>query len=420
MSSRPKLLAILDRSPFPADDGVRYPIAAHLTGLQDDWDLDLLLVTPTGAKKTGKDEIEASELRYGDLLQATSPPAGKLSRFFGESLHGIPYGHHPVLTDSEIASILGNRQYDAIYVAPILLALWAEVVARLLPKRPTLVLNLNDSISEKYRRFMDLAKMKHLPLRSRVNHGLKSSRSWWAPRLESKMLALFDLVLVQTPRDRNSIIADCGEPIAEKLLIAPNGIKDYLLDSPYEAAADKRLVHIGALVHNRRELLLWFISQVYLQVKSALPDVTLQLAGSLSQQDRKYLDTIPGITAHGFVENLDSVLQGSTMSIAPMFMRTGLVNKNLDSLAAGVPCSGIKAFNGVEGFQSGMHGFEVTTAKQWSDLLIDVLQKPELLLEVSKAGRKLVSENCRWETTLAKVSDRMLKLIDAPRTAVGK
>ena len=419
MSSRPKLLAILDRSPFPADDGVRYPIAAHLTGLQDDWDLDLLLVTPTGAKKTGKEEIEASDLRYGALLQASAPPAGKFSRFLGESLSGIPYGHHPVIPDSEVASILGNRQYDAVYVAPILLALWAEAVARVLPKRPTVVLNLNDSISEKYRRFMDLAKMSHLPIRSRLNHGLKSSRALWAPRLESKMLGLFDLVLVQTPRDHSSIMADCGDSMRDKLLITPNGIKEYLLESPYRAAADKRLVHIGALVHNRRELLFWFISQVFPKVKTSLPDVTLHLAGSLSQQDRKYLDTVPGITAHGFVENLDSVLQDSTMSIAPMFMRTGLVNKNLDSLAAGVPCSGIKAFNGVEGFQSGVHGFEVESASQWSDLLIDVLQKPDLLNEVSSAGRKLVSNNCRWETTLARINDRMHELISAPRTAIG-
>ncbi|MCG8448182.1 MAG: glycosyltransferase family 4 protein [Pirellulales bacterium] len=413
MSLRPKLLAILDRSPFPSDDGVHYPIAGHLKGLQNDWDIDLLLVNRPQAIQSSKIAIEESGFPFGEVLEAVPPARGRVSRFLGECLGGRPYSHHPVISEQRLRELTAGRDYDAIYSAPMLVALWADAVARVLPQRPLVVLNLNDSVSEKFRRLFDLAKISGLPPGARLRFGLRSARAMYMPRLERKMLGFFDLVCVQTPRDRDALLADCGEAIAPKLVLAPNGIKEDLLKLPYQGANEKRLVHIGGLVHNRRELLMWFVSKVYLDVRRQLPDVTLHLAGSISPEDKAYLESIPGITAHGFVENLEEVLQTSTMSVAPMFMRTGLINKNLDSMAAGVPCSGIKAFNGIAGFRNGQHGFEVSDAAQWSALLVDVLQKPELLNRVSAAGRELVKESCRWQTTLSRINDRMQSMIQS-------
>lgn len=411
MPSRPKLLAILDRSPFPPDDGVSYPVAGHLEGLGKDWDIDLLLIKRSGVKQAAMPTSSATGFHFGEVIEMTPPPSGMASRFIGECLGRRPYAYHPVVPDAQLAESVAGRSYHAIYAAPMRVALWADALARTLPTRPLVVLNLNDSVSEKFRRFYDLAKISKLKPPSRLWHAARSTRVVYMPRLERNMLRLFDLVLVQTPRDRDAIVADCGEATAGKLLLAPNGIKEELLGLPYNSAAESRLVHIGALVGNRRDLLMWFVSQVYVPVQRQLSGVTLHLAGSLSQEDRSYLASIPGITVHGFVDNLQDVLQNATMSIAPMFMRTGLINKILDSMAAGIPCSGIKAFNGITGFRNGEHGFEVNDAAQWRDLLVDVLQKPHLLTDVSAAGRELVKENCRWHTTISRINDRMQSMI---------
>lgn len=418
MSSRPKLLAILDRSPYPADDGVAYPMAGHLEGLAEHWDIDLLWIQAPHSPPPSSAVAHQLAQLFRNVFEVTHPARrSRLQRLCGEVFGGVPLAHYPAPKSQFFRELLEGRAYDAVYTAPMLAGLWAATVAEALPRRPLLVFNLNDSLSEKFRRFGDLARMPTLPAKSRLRHGLHSLRVAYMPRLERKMLGLFDLILVQTPRDRDAVAADCGPAIAERLLIASNGIKEELLELPYAAAGDKRLVHIGALVHNRRELLRWFVGQVYIPLQRELPGVSLELAGSLSAQDKTELEAIPGISAHGFVPRLEDVLQTATMSIAPMFMRTGIINKNLDSMAAGVPCSGIKAFNGIPGFQSGVHGFELRDADAWRRSLVEVLQNPPLLEKVSAAGRQLVADNCRWEATVSRIHQRMVSMIDAQHTS---
>ena len=140
--------------------------------------------------------------------------------------------------------------------------------------------------------------------------------------------------------------------------------------------------------------------------------MTIQLAGSMSAADRQLLQQMPGVEPLGFVDDVRDVLSQATMSIAPLFMRSGLVNKLLDSMAAGVPSSGTRAFNGFPGFENGVHGFDVDNAQQWQSVLFETLQDPELLTRVSVAGRKLASENLRWETTVQQLNNRLSEMVD--------
>ena len=114
----------------------------------------------------------------------------------------------------------------------------------------------------------------------------------------------------------------------------------------------------------------------------------------------------------GFVDDLAAALGEATMSIAPLFMRSGLVNKMLDCMAAGVPCSGARVFNGFPGFENGVHGFDVESASEWRDVLTKTLQNPEQLRDVSEAGRKLVSENLRWSQTVQRIHESLLRLVE--------
>ncbi len=411
MSTRLRLLAVLDRNPFPPNDGVSYPIANHLRGLSPDWDIDLLLVRGSGA---GEDEVVVPQdngFAFGKVFEAVARPLGRSARLWGECLRGIPYGHHSPIAKSKLKELLVGQTYDALYAAPTSVVLWAKSIAEVLPSRPLMVLNLNDSLSEMYRRRFDLARMSSLGLRSRISYALSSARVGYAPRLERKTLEQFDLVFVQTPRDRDAVISDCGASMSDRLLVAPNGIKEELLQLPYLTAGGKNLVHIGPLALIRRDLLLWFVNEVFTNVREEVAEVKLHLAGSVTPSDRDFLGRIPGVVVHGFVENLNDILQLATMSVAPMFMRSGLVNKNLDSMAAGVPCSGIRAFNGVPGFENGVHGFELNNAEEWRRLLIDVLRDPKRLEKVSESGRRLVSENLRWHSTIAKINDRMQSMV---------
>lgn len=413
MSTRRNLLAILATNPFPASDGTTYPIAGQLEGLSRWWKIDILEVRLPNARQ-GFDTKTHYEIAR-DVLAISAPDSGgKLWNISGELLGGRPYFIQPASPPNEIAKVIGNRSYDAIYVSPLGLANWATAVAQCQPIRPKLILNQNDSITERFRRDYDLFKLRVLSWRNSAKHFLQSLRARYMAAFEKQIHSHFDLILVQTKRDRDVIIADTGVDVADKLLVAPNGIKESLLDLEYRQANDQRLLHLGGLSRNRRDLVFWFLRDVFLPVRQQLPRVTIQLAGSMSAADRKLLEQMPGVHPLGFVDDVRDVLATATMSIAPLFMRSGLVNKVIDSMAAGVPASGTKAFNGLPGFENGKHGFDVVDAPSWRDLLAQTLSDPELLSRVSLSGRQLVSQHLRWQKTVDSLHHRLCQLVDCP------
>ena len=107
------------------------------------------------------------------------------------------------------------------------------------------------------------------------------------------------------------------------------------------------------------------------------------------------------------------------MSIAPLFMRSGLVNKVIDSMAAGVPSSGTNVFNGLPGFVNGRHGFNVFDAQQWQELLVEKLTDPQALHQVSVAGRELVQQQMRWPKTVERLHQKLIQIVDKTATENG-
>ena len=414
MSSERNLLAILDTNPFPASDGKTYPIEGHLKGLAEWWNIDILEVRKANVSHGFETGTHRTLARHVMQVQAP-PPANKLSKLTGELLGGRPYFLNPVSSNVQLKTALRDRRYDAIYVSPVGLVEWAKETAKILPQNPVLVLNQNDSLTERFRRDYDLFKLRVLTLKNSAKHLCQSLRVNYMAKLEKRIYSDFDLVLVQTEADRKAILKDVGGEIDSKLLLAPNGIKESLLELEYQQQSLQRLLHIGGLSRNRRDLVFWFLKEVFLPVREKLPQMTIQLAGSISPADRVLLEQMPGVEPIGFVQDVERVLSQATMSIAPLFMRSGLVNKVLDSMAAAVPASGAKAFNGFPGFVDGVHGFNVNDATQWQDVLLKTLSDPELLTNVSAAGRRLVVENLRWQSTIQRLHRKLSQLVDDQR-----
>ena len=417
MSDR-NLLAIVDANPFPATDGKTYPIEGQLKGLAQWWNIDFLEVRRPGSKHGFDTKTHHDVAR--NVFSLTAPPSGgKVMKLATEVVGGTPYFNLPTPPKSMISNAVGNGKYDAIYVAPLALADWATAVADCLPSRPKLILNENDSITERFRRDYDLFRLNVLTWKNSAMHLMQSLRANYMAKIEKRIYSAFDLILVQTEKDRDVIIEDVGGSIQDKLLIAPNGIKESLLDLQYNQHNDKRLLHIGGLARNRRDLVFWFLKEVFLPLKKEMPDISIQLAGSVQEADRRTLQDMPGVEPLGFVSDVKDVLTQATMSIAPLFMRSGLVNKIADSMAAGVPSSGTAVFNGFPGFENGVHGFDVADAPAWRNVLSKTLSDPDLLSRVSTAGRELVTKNLRWSNTVNRLHERLCELVEQTDSSVN-
>jgi len=412
-----RLLVIADREPSLAVDGESYTMSHHIAGFGRSWRIDLLHVSPSAPARPYS--VDDEEKTFERSIQIPPPPMpGRLYRTLGEISGERPFFLQPVPPKQELARRMSGCSYDAIYVASSRLSAWAGAVASLMSRRPKCVLALSDSLSETMRRDWELARLRSFPYRSRIWHAVRSVRALTMPRAEAKLIDGFDLVLVQTQTDRNAVIDDCGPGAADKMLVTPNGVKEALLSLPYDGADRKRLVHLGPVSRERRNLLFWFLRTVYPRLKRSHPEVQLDVVGSINARDRKRLESIGGVRVRGFVADLRDVFAQTTLSVSPVFMRCGLVTKVLDSMAAGVPASGIGTFNGFENFHNGVHGFEARSADEWSKMLIDLLDQPELLRQVSANAREMVRAEFRWPETAEKIHERLEALCSSGRGCV--
>lgn len=394
---RRKLLMILDRDPIPPSDGETYAIATHLEALRADWEIDLLRIGGP---------IEDIGPPFRDVFKLA--PARRRSfaaRCLGEVVSGRPVFEVPVDRDGLQRSGLRGRHYDAIYASPARLASWATAAAEIVAGRPRLVLGHSDSLTEQYRRDHDLSGLRGLDIGARFRHGLKGFRSLTFARVERALLDPFDLILVQTPKDRAAIVADCGASFGRRVVAAPNAIKESLFDLPYDGSTARSILCVGPFRGERRALLFWFVREVFAGVRRGLPDARLLLVGRLAELDRRRLEGIDGVVVRGFLPRMDDAFAGASITAVPLFYRSGLVNKVIDSMAAGVPCSGSSVFNGIEGFEDRTHGFNPATAAEWTGLLIDALGDPARLTRISEEARALVRDGFRRELTIGKVAE---------------
>ncbi|TWT52646.1 hypothetical protein Pla22_02720 [Rubripirellula amarantea] len=384
-------LAVLDEFPFPPRDGVTYPIASHLSRMAKLGPIDLVTTLP--AKKIPESEHPFRSIH--SIIQGKQ--ASGPTRLAREVFSAVPYFTRAIPDFSSLDPNIRDGHYDVLYTSPAWLAGWSKHYPRSWKNIEKQVLCLNDCVTERFVRDLLLARKNYLAFDKRLRHLLRGSRYPWMGRVERKLLDQFDAVLVQSQRDLESVVRHCGESYRTKLFVVPNGIKEHLLSLQYQPPEKPVLMHLGSLFGNRRGLMLWFLREVFPKVKLRIPEATIRLCGKISDADRSSLGKIDGVEVVGFVDTLEDAFKGVSVSIAPLLMLTGLINKVTDSMAAGVPCTGMGAFGGIPDFVNGKHGIECRSAQHWCDELVNLLNDRSRLLDISSQARTLVQEHLTWD-----------------------
>ncbi|MGH7145591.1 MAG: glycosyltransferase [Planctomycetota bacterium] len=413
-------LIVVDNKAAPPSDGESYPLYHQMVALSAASNLDVLFVQHPGAPVPAESDFPPG-LRSLFVVPARLP-ASKIGRACSELFRGNPFFEvAATVTPNEWPGILQGRAYDLVYGYTARMGKVALEVARALPGTPRRALCIHDALTERCRFYRDIWPLVWYGPYNRLCY-FRGLRRFYYGRVEGKLLSPFDLVIVQTATDRANVIADASAALDSRLVVATNGYRPELLNVAYNGARSQRLLMVGSLSVVLFGRVLWFIKQVFLPARRKLPELQLDMVGKISPEQRRTLSTFPGVNVVGFVPELSDAFRDRAMLVSPTFMRNGFLNKVLDAMTAGMPCSGIGAFNGFEGFQNGEHGFEVQSADQWVALLTEVLTQPERLEAVSRAGRMLVKDRFRWETTLQDFLRRMLPMEDggAPPTAVRR
>jgi GT2 family glycosyltransferase/glycosyltransferase involved in cell wall biosynthesis/SAM-dependent methyltransferase len=156
----------------------------------------------------------------------------------------------------------------------------------------------------------------------------------------------------------------------------------------------KNIFFLGGFKHTPNvEAVHWFVDNVWPTVHAAMPQCAFHILGSKAPDDIKSLGKRPGVRFIGYVSDLEPVLGGYRLSVAPLLHGAGIKGKLGTSLGSGTPA--VTTAIGAEGMGivDGVHAFVRDDAKSFADAVISLYQDEQTWSRMAVNGQKLVEQN---------------------------
>lgn len=193
------------------------------------------------------------------------------------------------------------------------------------------------------------------------------------------------------------VVAPGGVEVPESLLETPEKISDLVIASSWK------------WVHNV-EGLRWFLSEVWPIVRTRLPDATFSVLGIGVPDWVKEYQTV-GVCDEGFVEDLFTRLQQSSVYVAPLFVGSGIRFKALEGLGCGLPV--VATTVGAEGIEIGEECglYRRDDAASTAEQIITLLQDGELRSNLRVKASRAVFEQYSAKYSVGKMLQAYTELV---------
>ena len=255
-----------------------------------------------------------------------------------------------------------------------------------------LIFDLDDLESKKNRRF---AQSRSL-----------FSRLWIAAdgvrirRMERDILNASQVVLLSNPDD----LPHVSSVTAASTVVVPNGF-DFPEKLDTESRQSHRLVLFGYMTYRpTREGLMWFLDRVWPMITRAYPEARIDVAGRYPSQ-MEALRSLRGVMLHGFLEELDLLLDECAFLVVPVHVGAGTRIKILEAWSKGLPvvtttigCEGLGAVDG----ETVLIG---DTPKEFAGRCIELLDRPELGAELAERAFQHGRANFDWEYIFPRIDE---------------
>lgn len=149
------------------------------------------------------------------------------------------------------------------------------------------------------------------------------------------------------------------------------------------------LIFVGGFQHTPNvDAIQYFVADVMPQLRLALPGLFLNIVGSNTPQEIKDLAR-PDIIVHGFVENIQPLLDAARINIAPLRYGAGTKGKVVQAMAVGLPSVGTSiAFEGM-GIDDGITARIADSPDELCKAVVDLYNSEAMWSLISSTGIKL-------------------------------
>jgi len=311
-----------------------------------------------------------------------------------------------------LREILKSQTFDVVWISNNSILDAIVPLQEVLNRKTIYVAGLNDSIKETFRGAIMQAALPGLTLMERlvlVSRWLRSLR--FGP-IEKRLLAPYDIIMVQSAKDQHVLDRISGSR-SDRIMILPNGVDSSLFFTKHPPVIKRDLLFVGSL-GAYGALVEWIITNVWPAVRKRFPDTTMTIVGRGAPASlMKRIRDDDRITYIPFIEKLQDVYRGRMISVLPVRKGSGLINKVVESMAAGVPVVGDQgSFNAIPGFKTGVHGIVANDATQMASAIIRLIDSEHERTSMSTAARELVSRNFTWESRTSAIEARILGILD--------
>lgn len=410
MSRDIQVLIVTPECPYPPDDGHKLRNYHLFRNISKGFQFDLLT--------SGKEEI----LRNHEIMKGlgqcfrsiTIVPINKLralnlnTRY--DKIKNI-LSPHELSLDSPfysedmckaVTSKLSIKKYDLVCYCGFSTYLYNKMPE---DKTPCVV-DIVDSMSLYLKNDLRMQRNIKNKLRGYINY-------IWARNYERKHFSRAQNIIMISPADAEHIIKNCPK---SKVWVVSNGVDtNYYECTSNQSRSDNAMLFTGVMSYRpNNESMLYFINEILPIVKNQLKNVSLTIAGRDPMPElQKLAEDVEGIHITGYVKDIRTYFERSTVYIAPVISGAGLKNKILEAWAMSMPvvatplsCEGIDA-------KAGQNVLLAKTPKEFADNILKLFSDPILRDRLARNGRMTVENTYSWNSKAVALERIFREVLDS-------
>jgi len=239
-------------------------------------------------------------------------------------------------------------------------------------------------------------------------------REWKKTRtIEAQVCRSFDRIITVSAEDSRTLHEEFGVRNSSAI---PAGVDTNFFHPSDQPPRPRRLVFVGSMDwHPNEEGMLWFLREVFPQIRRTAPDVSLSIVGrSPSPRLRAIAAAAPAVEVTGWVADVRPYLAQAEVVVVPLLVGGGTRIKIPEAMAMAKPV--VSTPIGAEGLPF-RDGREIRIAERSADFaqaVLELLGNVLLRKAIGAAARREVVAKCSWEGVTDRLEHVLTQLAGLP------
>ena len=295
-----------------------------------------------------------------------------------------------------LRALLAGEKYDVVHVEHLRGARYGLLAKRKLSEAEVstpVVWDSVDCISYLFRQAATLSVGRLSRLVARLELPLTE-------RFESRMISVFDRVLVTTPVDREKLakLTPVPNQSLRKIDVLSLGVDlNQFRPSPALERDPATLILTGKMSYHANVTMgVHLVRDIMPMIWARRPDTRLLIVGKDPTREILALGTDPRVTVTGAVPDLQPYLAKATIAVVPIVYSAGIQSKVMEAMACATPVVTTDQVAAGLNANTGEHLLVCHSADEFADTISRLLNSPEICRKIGLSGREYVGANHSW------------------------